>query len=287
MLTDGARVRLRARRADLRARARPLPDGQAIGIKVPVFSLGFGPRLVGRPAGDTEYRLSAVPLGGYVKMAGENPDEPAQRRDDEFLSKSKWQRFQVLIMGPAMNILLAVVLMAVVLSARGARSRRSRRAAGRGGGRERVAGRARRRQARRSDRQCRRPAGRHLGAASRHRRTRAPGETGSLVLLRDGREITVPVTPTAADELRDGRYRRLPDVHPRVRSVMPGDPAEQGRHQAGRRRAGRRRRADHVCASALRGHCQKANTPITLSDQRDGPTQRGGRLTPSAGARSA
>src|SRR5207245_2335648 len=72
--------------------------------------------------GDTEYGIGALPLGGYVKMAGENPedverDEHGQvvRHPDEFLSKTKWERFQVLIMGPVMNILLALVLTAVVL----------------------------------------------------------------------------------------------------------------------------------------------------------------------------
>jgi regulator of sigma E protease len=49
--------------------------------------------------GRHEYVISAIPLGGYVKMAGENPDDPRSGRDDEFLSKSKWERFQILIMG--------------------------------------------------------------------------------------------------------------------------------------------------------------------------------------------
>ena len=86
-----------------------------VGVRVLKFSLGFGPRLVGFKRGDTEYVISAIPLGGYVKMAGENPDDPRSGRDDEFLSKSKWQRFQVLIMGPLMNLILAVVVTAGVL----------------------------------------------------------------------------------------------------------------------------------------------------------------------------
>ena len=85
------------------------------GVRVLVFSLGFGPMLLKMRRGDTEYALSAIPLGGYVKMAGENPDDPLTGGDDEFLSKSKWQRFQILIMGPVMNLLLAVLLMWVVL----------------------------------------------------------------------------------------------------------------------------------------------------------------------------
>src|SRR4029078_1023997 len=86
-----------------------------IGVRVLTFSLGFGPKLVGFRRGDTEYCISAVPLGGYVKMAGENPDDARTGASDEFLSKSKWQRFQVLIMGPVMNLVLAVVVMAAVL----------------------------------------------------------------------------------------------------------------------------------------------------------------------------
>src|SRR5207237_3487484 len=59
--------------------------------------------------------IGALPLGGYVKMAGDNPEDAPTGRSDEFLSKSKWQRFQVLIMGPVMNLLLALVLTAIVL----------------------------------------------------------------------------------------------------------------------------------------------------------------------------
>jgi regulator of sigma E protease len=85
------------------------------GVRVLTFSLGFGPKLLKFQRGDTEYCISAIPLGGYVKMAGENPDDPQTGADDEFLAKSKWQRFQILIAGPLMNIFLAVVLLAVVL----------------------------------------------------------------------------------------------------------------------------------------------------------------------------
>ena len=85
------------------------------GVKVLTFSLGFGPKILKFQRGDTEYCISIIPLGGYVKMAGENPEDKPSGDDDEFLSKSKWQRFQILIAGPAMNLILAVVLLAVVL----------------------------------------------------------------------------------------------------------------------------------------------------------------------------
>ncbi len=69
------------------------------GVRVITFSLGFGPKLLKVQRGDTEYCISAIPLGGYVKMAGENPDDPQTGADDEFMAKSKWQRFQILIAG--------------------------------------------------------------------------------------------------------------------------------------------------------------------------------------------
>src|SRR5262245_59070544 len=86
-----------------------------IGVRVLTFSLGFGPKLLKFRRGDTEYCISAIPLGGYVKMAGENPEDARTGADDEFLSKSKWQRFQVLVMGPIMNLALAVIVMTLVL----------------------------------------------------------------------------------------------------------------------------------------------------------------------------
>ena len=86
-----------------------------IGVRVLTFSLGFGPKILNVRRGDTEYCVSAIPLGGYVKIAGENPEDQRTGAADEFLSKGKWQRFQVLVMGPVMNVVLALVVMAVVL----------------------------------------------------------------------------------------------------------------------------------------------------------------------------
>jgi regulator of sigma E protease len=91
------------------------------GVRVLTFSLGFGPKVLKVKRGDTEYCISAVPLGGYVKMAGENPEDPRSGQPDEFLSKTKWQRFQILFAGPAMNIILAVVVTAFVLAMQGVR----------------------------------------------------------------------------------------------------------------------------------------------------------------------
>jgi regulator of sigma E protease len=82
-------------------------------IRVLVFSIGFGPRLLGFTRGDTEYRLSPIPLGGYVKMAGEAFDEERGGDPGEFMSHPKWHRFLVAVSGPMMNILLAVMIFSV------------------------------------------------------------------------------------------------------------------------------------------------------------------------------
>ena len=79
------------------------------GVRVEVFSLGFGKRLWGFRRGDTDYRVSALPLGGYVKMSGENPMESRTGDPGEFTSHPRWQRFLIAIAGPAMNVLLAIV----------------------------------------------------------------------------------------------------------------------------------------------------------------------------------
>ncbi len=81
-------------------------------IRVEVFAIGFGPRLFGFRKGDTDYRVCAFPLGGYVKMTGETASEEITGSIEEFLSRPKWQRFLVAFMGPVMNIFLAVFVLA-------------------------------------------------------------------------------------------------------------------------------------------------------------------------------
>lgn len=85
-----------------------------LGVRVEVFSIGFGKRLLGFRRGETDYRISAIPLGGYVKMSGENPMDERTGDPGEFLSHPRWHRFIIAIAGPAMNILLAVGLLAGV-----------------------------------------------------------------------------------------------------------------------------------------------------------------------------
>jgi regulator of sigma E protease len=80
------------------------------GVGVEKFSIGFGPRLWGFRRGETEYLLSAVPFGGYVKMVGDNPEEEVQDPEKSFLLKSVWKRMAIVIAGPVSNLLSAVVI---------------------------------------------------------------------------------------------------------------------------------------------------------------------------------
>ncbi|MDQ6678316.1 MAG: RIP metalloprotease RseP [Acidobacteriota bacterium] len=81
-------------------------------VRVDVFSFGFGPRLFGFKRGETDYRLSAVLFGGYVKMAGDQPGEEGSDDPRAFLNKPRWQRLIIAVAGPAMNILLSVGILA-------------------------------------------------------------------------------------------------------------------------------------------------------------------------------
>src|ERR1700735_917222 len=80
------------------------------GVRVEVFSFGFGARLFGVKRGDTDYRLSALPFGGYVRMAGDDPVGGRTGAPHEVLSKPRWVRVLIAVAGPAMNILLAFVI---------------------------------------------------------------------------------------------------------------------------------------------------------------------------------
>jgi regulator of sigma E protease len=197
-----------------------------LGIRVLKFSLGFGPRLVGFRRGDTDYCISVIPLGGYVKMAGENPDDPRSGSDDEFLSKTKWQRFQVLIMGPAMNLILAVVVMAIVLM-QGAdvpAFQDQPPVVGvvmPGSPAEQVG---------------MRPGDRIVSVSGRETPTwdqfllivgTRPNRPLPIAFLREGREMTVNVTPRPQGRYEVGEVGVLPNVHPEIPSLVPNSPAEK------------------------------------------------------------
>jgi regulator of sigma E protease len=81
------------------------------GVRVEVFSIGFGKRLFGFRRGDTDYRLSLLPLGGYVKMSGESPGEASTGDPAEFNAHPRWQRILIGLAGPVSNFLLALALM--------------------------------------------------------------------------------------------------------------------------------------------------------------------------------
>lgn len=83
-------------------------------ICVEVFSLGFGPRLIGLKRGETDYRISLLPLGGYVKMRGEDPSDEAASDPRSFSAKGVWARFKVVASGPLMNLVFCLLIMPVV-----------------------------------------------------------------------------------------------------------------------------------------------------------------------------
>ncbi len=85
---------------------------KGFGVRVLTFSLGFGKRLFGFERGGTDYRVSILPLGGYVKMAGDDPTALLTGDPGEFLARPRWQRFVIILMGPMMNFVLAVVVLA-------------------------------------------------------------------------------------------------------------------------------------------------------------------------------
>jgi regulator of sigma E protease len=92
------------------------------GVRVDVFSIGFGPRLFGWKKGPTDYRVSALPLGGYVRMAGQDlsevdsGDKPPTGAPDELMSKPRWQRALISFAGPAVNLIFPIFLLTGLFS---------------------------------------------------------------------------------------------------------------------------------------------------------------------------
>src|SRR6266566_7430906 len=86
-------------------------------IRVEIFSFGFGPRLFGKKWGHTDYRVSAIPLGGYVKLGGDESNAPLEGAgatdippNEQFNLRPRWQRILVATGGPVMNILTALAI---------------------------------------------------------------------------------------------------------------------------------------------------------------------------------
>jgi regulator of sigma E protease len=90
-------------------------------VRVEAFSLGFPPKLLSKKIGETEYRLSVIPLGGYVKLFGENPDEdvPLEERPRAFSFKPLWHRALIVLAGPGFNLLFCVLALFLLFSVTG------------------------------------------------------------------------------------------------------------------------------------------------------------------------
>src|SRR5262249_25112046 len=93
-----------------------------MGMRVETLSLGFGQRIAGFRSGETDYRLSALPLGGYCKIAGFTPDDPAAQDESDpgsYMNKPAWRRFLVIAAGPGVNYLVAFLLIAALFVSAG------------------------------------------------------------------------------------------------------------------------------------------------------------------------
>jgi regulator of sigma E protease len=86
-------------------------------VRVETFSIGFGKKIVGMRRGDTEYCISMIPLGGYVKLSGENPEEKRQNERWEFLSRSVGERAAIVIAGPVFNYIIAFLIFSFIFFA--------------------------------------------------------------------------------------------------------------------------------------------------------------------------
>ncbi|MGI8672969.1 MAG: RIP metalloprotease RseP [Luteitalea sp.] len=195
------------------------------GVRVLTFSIGFGPKLLKMTRGGTEYCISAIPLGGYVKMAGETPDDPRSGASDEFLSKTKWQRFQVLIAGPAMNLLLAVGVMTFVIWSGATEPAFEQRApvVGRvlpGSPAEKAGIRTGDVIVAFAEREVDTWQGLQMRVVPRANRE-VP-----IVIRRDGARQHLTVVPEAQTKYEIGDLGIGPDIHPEVVQVMPGSAAE-------------------------------------------------------------
>lgn len=85
-----------------------------LGVRVERFSLGFGPKLASMTKNDTEYCISAIPLGGYVKMSGDEPSDHLEGKPYEYLSRSVGDRFKIIFAGPLLNYILAFLIFSVI-----------------------------------------------------------------------------------------------------------------------------------------------------------------------------
>ena len=239
------------------------------GVKVLAFSLGFGPKLIKVTRGDTEYCVSAIPLGGYVKLAGETAEDKPSGDPTEFLSKSKWVRFQVYLAGPVMNIGLALILTTVVLT-QGADVALYHTAppvigavdpAGAGARAGLQAGDL---VIRVNDKAVETWDEFDLAVLAKANRQL------TMVVKRDGSFVDLVVTPEASGDFDLGELKVAPFLRPQIIELAPGKPAEAAGFQlgdvivavAGERRLGR----DEVIARIQKS----AGTPLVFTVERQG-----------------
>ncbi len=83
------------------------------GIKVEQFSIGFGPPIFKIQGKETLYKITPFPIGGYIQMKGENPDEELEGTKDEFLSRKPWEKIIIAFAGPFFNIVLAFIILPI------------------------------------------------------------------------------------------------------------------------------------------------------------------------------
>lgn len=242
------------------------------GVRVLTFSLGFGPKLLSVRRGDTEYCLSAVPLGGYVKMAGETLEDSPNGAADEFLSKTKWQRFQVLIAGPAMNLILAVAALAIVLM-QGAEVPAFQNDPVVLGAVE--AGSPAERGGLQAGDRVTAVAGRETPTWEDffvQVGTRADQDV-PLVVQRGTETLRLTVRPEPDLRFRTGEVGALPDVYPSVRSVTAGSPAEQAGLRAGDVLVAIEGRRMVLARQVSELIGPRGGQPTRLTIRRDGATQ--------------
>jgi regulator of sigma E protease len=242
-----------------------------VGIRVLKFQLGFNPTILSYKYGDTEYGIGALPLGGYVKMAGEASEDGPTGDPSEFLSKSRWQRFQVLVMGPVMNLLLAFFLAAVVLY-QGAEVESYN-------DQPVVVGVVK------TDSPAAHAGiqpGDRIVTVGGHRvdtweeffvsiGTRANREV-QVGMLRDGNGVTKTVTPVSDDKARFeiGDIGVLPNVHPHLLAISAGEPGDKAGLKAGDVITAANGEPVTFEAEFRQTIRKNANTPINLSVLRAG-----------------
>jgi regulator of sigma E protease len=199
------------------------------GVRVLTFSLGFGPKLFSVRRGDTEYCVSIIPLGGYVKMAGEpgdylTPDVKPEGKPDEFMSKTKWQRFQIFLAGPIMNGLLALVVMTFVYFAGATELVYLKKPAVVGGV---SAGSAAEHAGIKPGDLITSVADKQVDTWDRLELLVMPraGKELPITVRRNGQDLNLRITPDTKTKWQMGDLGVIPELHPQITTVYEGEPA--------------------------------------------------------------